>query len=96
MKNKITTIFLAMTLALFSLSTMAQVLLIDDFNHAAGTALNTVGWNAHSAGSTNPILVGGTGLSLAGTAYLGNGVGGSALVSNTGSDENKPFASGLA
>jgi len=95
MKNKITTIFLAMTLALFSLSTMAQVLLIDDFNHAAGTALNTVGWNAHSAGSTNPILVGGTGLSLAGTAYLGNGVGGSALVSNTGSDENKPFASSV-
>jgi len=70
----------------------SQMLLEEQFDHSAGTLLNTVGWFAHSAGTTNPIAVG-PGLSLSGTGYLGNGVGGSALVSNNGSDENRPFTS---
>ena len=87
MKKLIFTLFLVVT---FGSRTIGQVLLEEQFNHAPGTLLNTVGWFAHSAGTTNPIAVG-AGLSLAGTNYFGNGQGGSALVYNTGSDENKPF-----
>ncbi|MGA1330718.1 MAG: hypothetical protein ACO31H_04015, partial [Bacteroidia bacterium] len=95
MQNRIKTFILASLMATFSLSTMAQVLLVENFNYAAGTSLNSVGWNAHSAGTTNPIQVGASGLSLSGTAYLGNGIGGSALVNNTGSDENLPFSAAV-
>jgi len=79
-------------LLLFSSHAWSQTLLEENFDYPTGALLNANGWFSHSAGATNPIAVG-QGLSLAGTNYLGNGLGGSALVSNTGSDENRPFSS---
>lgn len=68
-------------------------LLVEHFNYDAGTNLQDNGWNAHSAGTTNPIKVTDGGLSWAQTPYLGSGVGNAAAVSNTGSDENRPLSS---
>lgn len=70
-----------------------NVLLVEHFNYPAGTTLQSNGWNAHSAGATNPIMVSNAGLSWSATPYLGSGIGNAAMVSNTGSDENRPFAS---
>jgi hypothetical protein len=65
--------------------------LAENFDYAADALLTTQGWNAHSAGITNPITINNGGLSWTNTAYIGSGIGNSALVDNTGSDENKPL-----
>lgn len=78
-------------LGLTTISKAQVTLLQENFDYSAGDSLRNVGWYAHSAGTTNPILVGTTGLVWPGSAYRCNGVGLSASVSNTGSDENKPF-----
>jgi hypothetical protein len=78
---------------LFSFGAAAQnTLLIENFDYPAGAPLRDHGWHAHSAASTNPILVSANGLSLGSTAYFGNGIGQAALVTNTGSDENRPLS----
>ena len=70
----------------------AQITLLqENFDYAAGDSIRNFGWYAHSAGSTNPILVSSSGLVWPGSSYRCNGVGLAASVSNTGSDENKPF-----
>jgi len=91
MKKLISTLLFS---SLVSFNLWGQSLLEEQFNYPQGTLLNASGWYAHSAGTTNPIAVG-PGLTLAGTNYLGNGVGGAAMVSNTGSDENRPFSSSV-
>lgn len=67
-------------------------LLSEQFDYPAGAPLRDHGWNAHSAGTTNPINVASSGLSLGSTPYFGNGIGRAALVNNTGSDENRPLS----
>lgn len=68
-------------------------LLVEHFDYTSGTNLQDNGWYGHSAATTNPIKVTDGGLSWSQTPYLGSGVGNAAAVSNTGSDENKPFSS---
>ena len=68
-------------------------LLTEHFNYDAGTNLQDNGWNAHSAGTTNPIKVTDGGLAWTQTPYLGSGVGNAAALYNTGSDENRPLGS---
>lgn len=65
--------------------------LVENFDYPANTALQSNGWTAHSAGTTNPIQVVSPGLSWSTTPYLGSGIGNAAAVDNTGSDENRPL-----
>jgi hypothetical protein len=68
-------------------------LLTEHFNYPADSLLQSNNWFSHSAGTTNPIRVSNGGLSWTTTPYIGSGVGNAAAVSNTGSDENRPFSS---
>lgn len=72
-----------------------NLLLQEDFDYASGSEIRNHGWTPHSNGTTNPIKVHNLGLSLSQTPYLAGGVGLSALINNTGSDENKPFSSSV-
>ncbi|MCH8554308.1 MAG: T9SS type A sorting domain-containing protein [Schleiferiaceae bacterium] len=85
---------IAMLLA-SSMAFSQGLLLEENFDYAAGVPLRDHGWTPHSAGGTNPLQTGTTPLSLPNTPYVGNGIGVSALVNNTGSDENKPFLSSV-
>jgi hypothetical protein len=74
----------------------AQVTLLqENFDYSAGDSIRNFGWYAHSAGTTNPILVSSSGLVWPGSLYRCNGIGLAASVSNTGSDENKPFSNSV-
>jgi hypothetical protein len=64
------------------------LLLEENFDYAMGDLLTDHGWTSHSGGTTNPIEVG-SGLFFDG--YAGSGIGGSALVNNTGQDVNKTY-----
>ena len=64
-------------------------LMVEDFNYTAGDALTAHGWTAHSAATTNPILVTSPGLTFSG--YVGSNIGLAAGVNNTGQDVNKSF-----
>jgi hypothetical protein len=81
-----------MSFAILAMSFGQTVYLAEHFDYKAGDKLQDNNWYAHSAGTTNPILVTDGGLSWSKTAYLGSGVGNAAAVSNTGSDENRPFS----
>ena len=63
--------------------------LVEHFDYNQGDEIRMHGWNAHSAGGTNPIKVSAEGLALATSNYAGNAVGNAAWVINNGSDENK-------
>ena len=76
-----------------SFANAQQVFLTENFNFATDSLLQRNGWYSHSNGTTNPIKATNGGLSLTKTVYPGNGIGNAAAVSNTGSDENKPFSS---
>lgn len=78
------------SLMVWSLRAQAP-LLVEHFNYDAGTNLQDNGWNAHSAGTTNPIKVTDGGLALTQTSYPGSGIGNAAALNNTGSDENRPL-----
>jgi hypothetical protein len=80
-------------LLLFSQLQAQNPLLVEHFDYTSGDNLQNNGWYGHSAATTNPIKVTNGGLSWSKTAYLGSGVGNAAAVSNTGSDENRPFSS---
>lgn len=67
--------------------------LVDNFDYTAGQALTENGWTAHSAATTNPILVSNGGLTWSG--YIGSAVGNAALVTNTGQDVNKRFGADI-
>ncbi|MFZ4772316.1 MAG: T9SS type A sorting domain-containing protein [Ferruginibacter sp.] len=64
-------------------------LLIEDFNYPVGDPLTAHDWNAHSGGTTNPVLVTSPGLTFAG--YVGSNIGLAAGVNNTGQDVNKLY-----
>ncbi|MFH1121732.1 MAG: FN3 associated domain-containing protein [Bacteroidota bacterium] len=80
---------LVMLLSMFGLNGMAQPMLVENFDYTLATNLTDNGWIAHSGGGSQPITVG-TGLSY--TGYSGSGVGGAALVDNTGEDDSKLLA----
>lgn len=84
----------ALTTAVFACFTIhgQNVWLTEHFDYQAGDQIRDYGWNPHSAGDNNPLLVSDGGLSWNQTAYLGSGVGNAVAVSNTGSDENKTFS----
>ncbi|MDD5183777.1 MAG: DUF1533 domain-containing protein, partial [Paludibacter sp.] len=63
--------------------------LAEDFNYTAASLLTANGWTAHSGAGTQAIDVTVPGLSFNG--YVGSGIGGAALVDNTGEDVNKSF-----
>lgn len=82
-------------LSLFTLALNAQgqsLLLSENFDYPGGAPLRDHGWYVHSGGTTNPITVTTSGLSLGATPYFGNAVGRAALVNNTGADENRPLS----
>jgi hypothetical protein len=86
--------FLALLLWGWAIQSQGQTtLLVENFDHLAGSEIRNFGWFAHSAGATNPLQVSNFGLTLANTNYYGNNIGNAVLVNNTGSDENKPFGS---
>ncbi|KAF0198741.1 MAG: hypothetical protein FD166_993 [Bacteroidetes bacterium] len=78
-------ILLVILLSMFGLKGMSQPLLVENFDYTIGTTLISNGWVVHSAG-LNPMDVQ-AGLTYAG--YSGSGVGGAALVDNTGEDDSK-------
>lgn len=71
-------------------SVSAATLLVEDFNAAAGTAITTANWAAHSGAGTNPLVTSAPGLTLAG--YPSSGVGNAVTLATTGEDANRVFA----
>jgi len=67
-----------------------SLLLAEDFTYAAGSALTSNGWTAHSAGGTNAIVTSAPGLTL--TGYPGSGVGNAVTLTTSGEDDNRTFA----
>src|SRR4029079_19449074 len=67
-----------------------SLLLAEDFTYAAGSALTSNGWTAHSAGGTNAIVTSAPGLTLSG--YPGSGVGNAVTLTTSGEDDNRTFA----
>jgi hypothetical protein len=63
----------------------------DNFNAAAGTALNANGWVAHSSSTTNPILITSPGLTF--PNYYSSGIGNAASVTSIGQDVSLQFSS---
>jgi hypothetical protein len=72
-----------------SIPAFSQVLLEEEFDQPAGTALSTFGWTAHSGGTTNAISVVEPGLTYAG--YDLNG-GNAAALTTSGQDVNHAFS----
>lgn len=85
-------VFTLLILGVITTSYAQGFLLEDDFDYPMGAMLRDHGWTPHSAGATNPLLVGSTPLALSNTPYIGGGIGRAAHIDNTGSDENKPFS----
>jgi len=83
---------LACLCLLYNISSAQTALLSENFDYPLGAPLRDHGWNPHSAASTNPITLSNGGLSLGTTPYFGNNIGQAALVTNTGSDENRPLS----
>lgn len=82
----------------FTLATAAWAqspLLIEHFDYPANAQLRDHGWTPHSAAATNPLTVHTSGLAWTITPYAGSNTGLAAAVTNTGSDENKPFSSAV-
>ncbi|MCS7258207.1 MAG: hypothetical protein NZ601_02410, partial [candidate division WOR-3 bacterium] len=91
MGSKIKIIALVMLL-LGSATAFGQLLLEENFNYSAGTALTATGnWTAHSGGGTNPILVVEPGLTYSG--YVSSGIGNAAKIDTTGEDVNRTYTS---
>lgn len=67
----------------------AQLLLDENFSYPTGDFITAHGWTAHSGSGTQPITVTTPGLTY--TGYVNSGIGGAALVDNTGEDDNKVF-----
>ena len=84
-----TILVLTMFLSMVGLKSMAQPLLVENFDYTIGSKLTDNGWTAHSGEGTQPITVT-AGLDYSG--YLGSGIGGAALVDNNGEDVSKTMA----
>jgi len=84
---------LTMFLSMVGLKSMAQPLLVENFDYTIGTALTANGWTAHNGAGLSPIIVT-NGLAFSG--YLGSGIGGAANLApsaNSSEDVNKTFTS---
>jgi PKD repeat protein len=68
----------------------AALLLEENFDYLAGTALTANNWTAHSGGVTNAIKVTASGLSYPG--YSASGIGNAAAVTANGQDVSRSFA----
>jgi hypothetical protein len=68
-----------------------QILLEENFEYTAGTALTSNGWTAHSGGGTNPITVSSGSLSY--PDYLSSGIGNAAWLDGEGEDVHRDFTS---
>lgn len=68
---------------------LAINLLIEDFTAAAGTAISTAGWTAHSGAGTNTLVTSAPSLTLAG--YPSSGVGNAVTMTTSGEDANRIF-----
>lgn len=69
----------------------SNVILTENFNYTAGTALTANGYTAHSGSGTNSITT-----EIPGLTYLGStmsNIGGAALLDTSGEDINKTFTS---
>lgn len=89
-------IFYTLILSVSILFANAQTtFLAEHFDYPSNDSLQNNGWFAHSAGTTNPILVTDIGLSWTQTPYLGSGIGHAAAPKNNGSDENTPLRGGF-
>ena len=87
-KTFISSIMLALVCMICSISTHAQVLLVEDFDYPIGSTLISNGWTMTGNSPDNPIQVGD---GLAFNGYAGSGIGGAALVNNNYQDVNKGF-----
>lgn len=67
----------------------SNVILTENFNYTAGTALTANGYTAHSGGGTNAITTENPGLSYVGSTM--SNLGGAALLDTSGEDINKTF-----
>jgi hypothetical protein len=67
----------------------AALLLEENFDYVAGTALTTNKWTAHSGAGTNAIKVTASSLSYAG--YSASGIGNAAVVTANGEDVSRSF-----
>src|SRR5215203_537284 len=89
----ILSIFAVITSTVFSVSALASPtdtpLLVEDFTYAAGSALTSNGWTAHSAGGTNPIVTSAPSLTLSG--YPSSGIGNAVTLATSGEDDNRAF-----
>ncbi len=79
---------------LFALSgTFAQPVVTEEFDYTVGDSLTTLGYVAHSGGTTNAITVRAGNLSYSG--YASAGVGNHIQLVNSGQDVNKTIASDI-
>jgi hypothetical protein len=89
----ILSIFAVITSVVFSGSALASPtdtpLLVEDFTYAAGSALTSNNWTAHSAGGTNPIVTSAPSLTLSG--YPSSGIGNAVTLATSGEDDNRTF-----
>lgn len=77
--------FVVFVLLVFGVSSNAQLLLNENFDYAAGSALlGQGGWTITGTSTTNPFTVGNSGLTY--PAYLGSGIGNALPIANTGQD----------
>jgi hypothetical protein len=96
MMRKITDLLLIAAGVCWGAGASAQTSLLEEhFNYPVNAAIRDYGWYAHSAASTNPLIVTAPGLFWTQTPYRGSGQGLSLAVNNTGSDENKPFSASI-
>jgi hypothetical protein len=83
-------LILSLSLMCFSQTGFGQALLVENFEYPASSLLTANGWSAHSGAGTQPITIHSSGLTF--TGYPSSGFGNSALVDNTGEDDNKAFS----
>jgi hypothetical protein len=80
------------TLSKSTLALPAAMLLEENFDYAAGTALTANTWAAHSSGGTNPITVTTPTPSLSYDSYGASNIGNAATLKTSGEDLNRKFA----
>ncbi|MBS4015751.1 MAG: T9SS type A sorting domain-containing protein [Candidatus Latescibacteria bacterium] len=91
MSKKTKLLVLVMLLTL-STTAFGVLLMEENFNYTAGTALTATGnWTAHSGAGANAILVTTPGLTYSG--YVASGIGEAAKIDTAGEDVNRTFTS---
>jgi hypothetical protein len=87
--------FLILFLISFALSlSFAQPVVTEEFNYLVGDTLTSIGYSAHSGGTTNAITIRAGSLNYSGYASLGDG--NHIQLINTGQDVNKNLVSAIS